>query len=392
MTDSLYIAWRYLRYHKGKTAILAVSMALIIYLPAGLQALVSQSARNLRSRAVSTPLVIGAKGSRQELVLNTLYFESDRPTTISMQDEEEVRESGLANAIPLYVRFRARNWPIVGTTLDYFDFRGLTVSKGRQLAILGECVLGAEVARDLDLAPGDSVISSPENAFDLAGVYPLKMNVVGVLKRAGTPDDRALFVDLKTAWVIEGLGHGHQDLSKPESSDLLLDKEDNVLTANAAVAQFTEITPENIGSFHFHGDPSQFPMTGIIAVPHDEKSATLLMGRYVNPNNQIQIARPIDVMDQLVATVMKVKSFIIAGAIIVGACAVSLTGLVFLLSLRLRRRELATMAKIGCSRFKIASIVSTEVVLVLGVALLIAAGLTTLTSSFGAEAIRWFVL
>ena len=92
------------------------------------------------------------------------------------------------------------------------------------------------------------------------------------------------------------------------------------------------------------------------------------------------------------ATVMKVRSFIIAGAIIVGVCALALTGLVFLLSLRLRRRELATMAKIGCSRFKIASIVSMEVVLVLGVAIFTAACLTILTSRFGAEAIRWFVL
>ena len=36
-----------------------------------------------------------------------------------------VRNSGLAEAIPLYVRFHARGNPIVGTSLDYFSFRGL---------------------------------------------------------------------------------------------------------------------------------------------------------------------------------------------------------------------------------------------------------------------------
>ena len=100
------------------------------------------------------------------------------------------------------------------------------------------------------------------------------------------------------------------------------------------------------------------------------------MGRYVGPDRQTQITRPIDVIDQLMATVMKVKAFLIADAIIVGVCAFSLTGLVFLLSLRLRRRELATMAKIGSSRFKIVSIVSMEVVLVIDVALFTAACLT----------------
>jgi putative ABC transport system permease protein len=68
----------------------------------------------------------------------------------------------------------------VGTTLDYFDFRGLKVVEGRNLAVLGDCVLGARVAENLRLKPGDSLLSSPETLFDLAGVYPLKMKVVGV--------------------------------------------------------------------------------------------------------------------------------------------------------------------------------------------------------------------
>ncbi len=48
-------------------------------------------------------------------------------------------------------------------------------------------------------------MSSPESVFDITGVYPLKMNVVGILQPTGTPDDDAVFVDVKTAWVIGGL-------------------------------------------------------------------------------------------------------------------------------------------------------------------------------------------
>ena len=132
-------------------------------------------------------------------------------------------ETGLAMPVPVYARFQARGFPIIGTTLDYFDFRALEIAAGRALALLGECVLGATVAERLDLEPGDGLVSSPETLFDLAGIYPLKMKVVGTLKRSHSADDLAVFVDLKTAWVIEGLGHGHQDLSKPESRGLLLD-------------------------------------------------------------------------------------------------------------------------------------------------------------------------
>jgi putative ABC transport system permease protein len=85
------------------------------------------------------------------------------------------------------------------------------------MAMMGECVLGCRAAEDAAVGPGGHVLSSPESVFDLAGVYPLRMKVVGVLKPAGTPDDLAVFVDVKTTWVIVGLAHGHQDLSRPAS-------------------------------------------------------------------------------------------------------------------------------------------------------------------------------
>ncbi len=181
MSDILYMAWRYLAYHKVKSVILVVSITLIIYLPIGLKVVVDQSAESLTARAASTPLIIGVKGSPLELVLNTLYLESDVPATMPYGESTRVSEYGLATAIPVYTRFRAGKHPIVGTTLDYFDFRGLEVAAGRTMSMLGECVLGATAAERMGVAPGGAVISSPESVFDLAGVYPLKMQVTGVL-------------------------------------------------------------------------------------------------------------------------------------------------------------------------------------------------------------------
>ncbi len=138
MRDLLYMAWRYLAYHRIKTIILILSITLIVFLPAGLKILVGQSARALTLRAESTPLLIGAKGSPLELVLNSLYFESDTPPQITFAESQRVTDSKLATAIPLYTRFSAHKFPIIGTTLDYFDFRKLTVAEGRWMAVLGE--------------------------------------------------------------------------------------------------------------------------------------------------------------------------------------------------------------------------------------------------------------
>ena len=51
---------------------------------------------------------------------------------------------------------------------------------------------------------------------------------------------------MKTAWVIQGLAHGHQDLSCPEAASTVLRKEGANIVGNAAVVEYNEITPENI--------------------------------------------------------------------------------------------------------------------------------------------------
>jgi putative ABC transport system permease protein len=292
MIRTLYLGWRYLAYHRLKTAILMTSITLILFLPVGLRVIVDQSSKQLTARAVSTPLIVGSKGSPLELVLNTLYFRSDIPETMGYGEVAKVADSGLARAIPIYARFQARARPIVGTSIEYFAYRGLRIAAGRQLARLGECVVGSRAAEAMGLEPGGHVVSSPESVFDLAGVYPLKMTVAGVLEDSDTADDDAIFVDIKTAWVIAGLGHGHQDVSRPEAAGTVLSRDDQNVIANASVVQHTEITDENRDSFHFHGDLSGFPITALVVVPRDHKSSAILQGRYESEDLSTQIVRP----------------------------------------------------------------------------------------------------
>lgn len=392
MRDLLYLAWRYLAYNRGKTIVLVTSIMLVIYLPMGLRLLVSQSADRLIERAEMTPLLIGAKGSALELTLSSLYFESDPPELSTYAQAGGIAESGLAEPIPLYVRFKSRSQPIVGTSIEYFDFRGLRTAEGRTMAMLGECVLGSSAASKLGVDVGGSVMSSPESVFDIAGVYPLKMQVVGVLEPSFTPDDEAIFVDLKTAWIIEGLVHGHQDMAAPEAAAGVLQREGGNIVANASVVQYNEITAENIDSFHFHGDTGAYPISAVIAVPHDRKSGIILMGRFEGSEGASQIVRPTLVMDELLGTILTVQSFVIAGMLVVGTAAIATAILVFLLSLRIRKREIETMVKIGGSRSRVRSILAAEILVVVMTAAALAGGLALLTSRFGTLAIRMFLL
>jgi putative ABC transport system permease protein len=388
MRHSFYIAWRYVTFNKARTATLVACVTLIAVVPLVLQLLLSESERQLLSRAESTPLLLGARGSSLDLVMNALYFDDEVPRLLSMAAVEELDESELAMAIPLYVRFEARRFPIVGTTLDYFEFRGLDIAEGRQLARLGEAVIGAEVAERLGLAPGGSLLSSPETVFDLAGVYPLKMHVVGVLQRAHTPDDRAVFVDVKTAWIVQGLVHGHEDLARNDDPTVVIDRSKTNVVASAKLVEYTEITDDNVDRFHFHGDPQQYPLSAIVVIPNDEKSGTLLRGRYLEDGNLQQLVVPENVIDGLLANIFRIKHVLDAIVALVGLATVLALVLVFALSIRLRRREITTAFRIGGSRMTIAALLGAEIAIIAATSTLLCAFTVLVVQQFSDELVR----
>ncbi|MBN2375143.1 MAG: ABC transporter permease [Sedimentisphaerales bacterium] len=388
MYRTLLLAWRYIAFHKIKTAILICCITLMAYLPLALHWFVDYSQAYLMSRADSTPLIIGAKGSRFDLALHALYFQANPPDVISMQQVDNIRNSNFALPIPLYVRFSARGFPIVGTTLDYFQFRGLKIAQGTQLVRLGDCLLGAEVAQKLALKPGDRLITDPENVFDISSTYPLNMRVAGILEKTLSPDDYAVFVDTKSAWIIAGIGHGHQDLTKTTDNQAVLKREPGNVIASAALMQYTEITDENIDSFHFHGNTENFPLTAVIAIPHDQKSQTLLIGRYESKNTDAQILNPVKIVNELMGMIFKVKRFFDANVVLVTISTLLFLVLVVLLSLQLRRREMETMFKLGCSRLTIFWLQATELAIILAAGFALAGGLALVTIQYAPYLIR----
>ena len=364
MIDSFYIAWKYLFFSKVRFATLVACITLIAILPLALEIILDESEQQLVERAEHTPLLVGASGSALDLVMNSLYFADEVPQPITLASADEITATELAFAIPLYVRFQARGFPIVGTTLDYFDFRQLQLAAGTPFGLLGECVIGASVARQLGLQPGDSLLSSPETVFDLAGVYPLKMRVAGVLAPAHSADDLAVLVDIKTAWVIEGLVHGHEDVSRSLDSSVIIERTEGNVTASAKLMQYTEITAANLEAFHLHGDPTGYPLTAVIALPHDYKAAAILRGRYQNTDSLYQIVPPADVIDTLMTNIFRIRNVLDAVILFVGLATLMALVLVFALSLRLRQREIDTIFKLGCSRLTIAQLLGAEIVII----------------------------
>lgn len=392
MKQSLYLAYKYLTFNKFRTLVLIASIGIIIFLPNGLQKLITESEQQMMSRANSTPLIVGAKGSSTDLVINSLYFQQEKIENIKSNVADKLDDTGLGYSIPILSAFNARGFPIVGTTLEYFTFRKLNLQNGRNITYIGECVVGYKVAQDLNLSPGDSLISSPENYFDFAGVYPLKMNVVGILNPSDTPDDKAIFTDLKTNWIIVGLGHGHQDVTKTTDQSIILNKDSSNVTANAKLFIYNEINQKTLESFHFHGDIRNYPITSVIFVPKDQKSNTILRGRFEAAEMPNQIVVPVKVVGNLLQSIFRIKEIFNTVFVLVGFATILILGLIVTLSIRLRKDEIFTMFTIGSSRAKVTEIISFELLIIIICSAAVALVLYYLTGFFIEEFINYYII
>ena len=172
-------------------------------------------------------------------------------------------------------------------------------------------------------------------------------------------------------------------MTEPSAAAGVLSREEGNVVANASVLSYTEITPDNIDSFHFHGDPATFPVDAVVAVPHDRKSGVILRGRYTESARPVQMVVPRLVVDDLVETMFSVRDAALAVSAGLAAATLATAALVFALSIRLRRRELETMRRIGASRGRMRAILASEVLLVVVAAVVIAAALTAVMSRFG---------
>lgn len=377
MKGLLYLSWRHVCAHPARTLLLGLCIALALWVPWTASELAAHYDADLRSRAAATPLVIGAPGNRYDLTLSALYFRPTELETITYRDFELLSEDGPSLCIPMHLRFTARGAPIVATSIEYAEFRGLRLAEGRDPLRIGEVTLGYELAETLRLGAGDKIYSDPTELYDIAQPPALKMRIAGVYGRTGTADDRALFCDIRTAWVLEGIAHGHVEPDEIDE-ELVISRTEDSVAVSGALMEYAEVTPENEASFHYHGDTSLLPLSSVIAVPPTVKDGTLLKSG-VNARRRALAVTPKAVIADLLGVVFRIKRFFdLVGTFLVLTTG-ALVALVFLLATRLRTAELRTLDRMGAPRRAAMALVGVEIAGVLGFAVVLALGLTRAT-------------
>ncbi len=377
MKDLLYLSMRHALHHRLRTAILVLCLAVAAYLPTIVQILSLRYEASLTARAASTPLVMGAKGNRFDLTLGTLYFRPNALDPIPYREYQTLASASAGLAIPMNLRFSARSVPIVAAGLEYLDVRGLEFADGTPPLRVGDAILGSAAARELDAGVGDTVYSDQSQAFDIAEAPSIALRVTGVLEAAGTPDDHAIFVDIRSAWLLEGAMHGHEDA---ESIDprMIFAETDEGAVLNSAVRELNQITPDTAQRFHVHGDEGDLPLSAVLLFPASEKDGTIVKAR-MNASQSLQMLVPSEVIDDLLGFVFRIKGFLDLVAGLLAASVGLMTLLVMLLTVRLRAPEMRTINHIGAGRFTTLGLYACELGLIVALSLVLAGAGVTLS-------------
>jgi putative ABC transport system permease protein len=380
MIAYLHLALAYLRYQTGRSALLVVIFSILMAIPV-LASLSSQIAEDhLLSRAKATPLVYAAPGSRLDAALSALFFKGEPVASLAMQDYDQLFEMELGLPLPILRAGTAGGYSVVATDLEYFPFRRLAIASGRSFVQLGDAVIGHRVADALGLEPGGQITTDTTRIFELAGTYPVRLNVVGVLQETGMTDDFAIFVDLRTGWVATGLGHGHQDLETVNDQSVILSRDGNTVIANAKLTEFIEFTEETRDGFHFHGDQGSLPLSTIMIAPYSERAAAFIQGRVADQYGENrQIFRPIAVIEELLQDVFRIGTILQVMIAIITVATVLAVSMVVSLSLRMRKREFEVARQIGADRLA----VQMQVLLELALLIFVAAGLCAVIAFAG---------
>ena len=186
-----------------------------------------QFSETLARDADGIDLVLGAKGSPIQLVLSTVYH-ADVPTgNIPLHEAQRWSDDRrVAHAIPLSLGDSAEGFRIVGTTHEYPSLYGAETARGRLWEAPLEAVVGAEVARIADLAPGDTLTGAHGLSAmgDLHAEAPYR--VVGVLAPTGAVIDRLILTSLESVWDVHGIdhdhGHGHDEAEAAQEITAML--------------------------------------------------------------------------------------------------------------------------------------------------------------------------
>ncbi|MDR1375941.1 MAG: ABC transporter permease [Synergistaceae bacterium] len=315
----LFIASRHLRSRAFQT----FSVVGVIAFSVGLAVALFLTAQGLQlglTHAVEPfELIVGAKGSPYQLLLNTVFLQDAPIGNIPWEDCVALSDDArVSSVVPLGFGDFYKAYPLVGTTSSLLNVRvrpseppWLKIEEGRWFDEgRFEAVLGAQAAARSGLRVGDDFLTS--HGIVAGDEHSEKYRVVGIAGTLGGPWDRAVFVPLE---ILQSV-HEHEGEHEDE---------------------------------HEGGHESAREVTAVLVHPASYADAYRLAVSYQNDAEK-QLIFPAQTAIRLFSLIGRGEAFLSIVVYAVGGCALLTTLLVLYWSGAARSRERALLSVLGLSR------------------------------------------
>jgi putative ABC transport system permease protein len=207
------IVFRSLRQHALSTIVTALSIALAGGLLMSVWVVKEQSQAIFTGVNGGFDAVLGARGSKLQLVLNAIFHLEASPGNLAWSDYEDIKKNpSVENAIPLAVGDNYLGYRLVGTVSELFT--NVEYSPGKHYSVKPgdtffdpdrrEAVVGSFVAQKLHLKRGDTFHPFHGLIYDEKNQHAETYVVVGVMEPSNTPADRVIWIPLAGIQLMSG--------------------------------------------------------------------------------------------------------------------------------------------------------------------------------------------
>jgi putative ABC transport system permease protein len=220
----LRLAFKSLRARSLTTALTVFSIALSVMLLVGVDRLRDAAQAGFSGTLSRTDLIVGARGGDLPLLLSSVFHIGNASNNISWDTYQHfARHSAVAWTIPISMGDSYHGYRVVATNDNFYahyQYRRtnyLSLAQGHTPAGIFDVVLGAEVAKRMNLQLGQKIVLAhgiEEKSILNHATTPF--TIAGILAPTATPVDRAIYI---TLLGDEAMHYGWTDGTPPAIGD-----------------------------------------------------------------------------------------------------------------------------------------------------------------------------
>ncbi len=410
------IAWRSVQRRALASCLTALSMALGVMLVVSvllIHGIVSESFRSNSSLGYN--LIMGAKGGKLQLVLNTVFYLSEPVENIpysfyqdfiSGTQRGDGQDGTYANyvdrVIPVCLGDYYKQFRLVGTNPEMFDDyvydedtgEKYEFAEGRNFEHFSEqygffeAIVGAKVAREGNLQLGDSIAAS--HGSTEGSIHEDLFYVVGILAPSGTPNDRAVFVNMEGFYLLDGHAKPVEapadtevkdeppEDGSPDASDVAAaEVEDSQTSSTVESSDDPSAASADAAESERDGETEKQPsyLTKTTPLPDEQREVTAMLvktspiitrglSNTINEGSVAQAVFPVGEITSLFNRIVRPfqRVLLILTAMICVVSGISILVSIYN-SMSDRKREIAIMRSLGAGRRTVMAVVLLEAVI-----------------------------